>query len=120
MAEKKKMHGCLLGLLVFLGLVVVAVLIIVGVIFFKGDDIVQDFLGQAKVGVSYLLTEDHTDEEKDTFAQAFSLVIDDVSALGLRDGLQKYRDAIIDFQAMIEDQRINRDESAQWLEKHAQ
>jgi len=114
--ETKKGKGCLIGCLTIIGIVVVGIIIIVLIIIFKGDDIIMNVLNQAKVGTAYLLTEDHTDEEKQRFQDAFSELIDEINTLGFTEGTQKNRALIYELQDIIEDRRITREESTRWVQ----
>ncbi len=113
--ETKKGKGCLVGCLTVLGIIVLGILIVVLIVVFKGDDIIMSVLNQAKVGTAYLLTEDHTDEEKQRFVDTFSEVIDEIKAIGFTDGVQNNKGLIYELQNIIEDRRITRDESERWI-----
>ena len=114
--ETKKGKGCLIGCLTVLGIVVVGIIIIILIAVFKGEDIIMSVLEQAKVGTAYLLTEDHTDEEKARFQDAFSEVINEIRAAGFTEGTQNNKGLIYELQNIIEDRRITRDESARWIQ----
>jgi hypothetical protein len=114
--ETKKGKGCLIGCLTVIGIFVVAVIIIALIVVFQGEDILMSVLAQAKVGTAYLLTEDHTDEEKARFQDAFSEVVNEIRVAGFTEGTKNNKGLIYELQNIIEDRRITRDESTRWIQ----
>lgn len=117
MSEKKK-NGCLKGCLVL----VVLVVVLAGVAFFivkaKGPQLLENFLDQAQEGVSYLLTEDHSDEERFAFENAIGGFIDRIKSENLRESIELKAGLLTELQEIIQDKRINRYESAAWVKRY--
>ena len=120
MAQERtnKGKGCLVGFLVTAGIILIGVVAVIVFLKFKGDDVLNALLTQTKEGVAYLLTEDHTPEEKAEFEAAFEGFIDSVQREGFQEGVRRYQGSINELQTIIEDQRITRHESEKWLTQY--
>jgi len=111
-------NGCLKGCLVVVAIFIVGVIILGLFLVFKGDDILQSVLTQTKEGVTFLLTEDHSENEKAEFGGVFSDFIDDMQREGFKQGVERNQEAISTLQQIIEDKRITRHESQQWVKAY--
>jgi hypothetical protein len=108
--------GCFKGCLVIIAIFIAGIVILGLFIAFKGDDILQMLMRQTKEGITYLLTEDHTDKEKAAFSAVFTDFLDDLQEGGFQQGVQRNREAVSKLQEIIEDKRITRLEGQQWIE----
>jgi hypothetical protein len=113
--QGKKSKGCLIGFLVVFSIFFIGILIVGIFLFFRGDDIIDSILMQTKESVAYLLTEDHSVEEKTVFTNVFSRFIEEVQTNGFKQSVHDNQDAIKELQSMLADQRITRYESEQWV-----
>lgn len=111
----KKKNGFLIGCGSIFAVIILVVLIAGVVIYAKKDSIVSYVLEQAKTGVQYLLTEDHTQEEADEFTLLFGRLVDEVKTRGFQQGVAEYEPVIRKLEEIIEDKRINRFESQEWV-----
>ncbi|MBU1863118.1 MAG: hypothetical protein KKH94_05610 [Candidatus Omnitrophica bacterium] len=116
--EQKKRSGFLQGCLIIVGICVVSIIVIIIVIVSNRETIMTNLLDQTKVGMSALLTEDHTGQEQNQFLDVFERLVEDMKIEGLQQGVQKNKDIIVELQKIIEDKRINRAESAHWVEEY--
>jgi len=114
-SNTKKKKGCLVGCLVVAAIIVVGVILVTVFIFLRGDDIMNSVLMKTKDSITYLLTEDHSDDEKKAFEMIFSEFIDEMQQNGLQQGVQNNQEAIKELQTILEDQRVTRRESQDWV-----
>ena len=115
MSEKKKTNGCLVGCLTIVGIAVAGFILVAAIIFFKGEDLLMQVLNGSKEGISLLLTEDHTDEEKSEFQDVFTSLIDEINVLGFKEGVMQNKKIIKELQVVLEDRRITRSESEKMM-----
>lgn len=114
--DSTQKKGCLKGCLVIAAIFIVGLIILAFFIRIKGKDIMATLFDQTKEGVTYLLTEDHSNAEKEHFQMRFSAFIEDLQADGFQQGVQRNQDAVAKLQEIIKDQRITRLESQQWID----
>ena len=113
-STKKKMNGCLIGCLSVVVLIVIVIVLLVVLWFVRGEQIMQVFFEQARTGMVYMMTEDHTEEEKQMFVRSLDNIFASVGERGLKQTVRSYNDSIVALQNIIADQRITRQESASW------
>jgi len=112
-----------IGCLTIAGIFVAIVIIVVLVFMFRGDAIMRQVFEQAKEGTAFMLTEDHTEQQKQQFMQVFAEFIDTVEAGGMKhmaERLNAHKAAVRDLQQMIADRRITVQESQAWIALYQQ
>ncbi len=118
--KKEKKGGCLSGCLFLAGLTFAVIIIAACVIYFQGGKMANTMLEGVKGNISNLMTEDHTQQEVEQFTRVFSGFVDDLKAQGIKDGMLNNEQLIQRLYEIIEDKRINRAESSEWLKMYAE
>ena len=120
MSGGRSKNGCLVGLLIVSGIVLFLIAIMIIVFVVKGEDIRDSILDQVGLGVVAVLSDAHTPQERDAFAEVFSDFISRLKSEGIRQGAQHHNEAIIELQTILDDQTITPEESAHWIETFRQ
>ena len=118
MTEAQKKNGFLIGCFVIFIIAVVCFVSAALILWFKGEAIMNSALDQAKDGIGYFLTEDHSESERSVFLSAFEDFIDEIKVEGWREGIESNINAIDVLQEIIRDKRINKSESTQWVQAY--
>jgi hypothetical protein len=116
--QKKKGKGCLIACFFSIGLFLVCATLIVLIFLFKGNDIKNRLLDKLTNTVGVLLTSDHTPQEKEEFQKAFADFMLELKAADLKKGVQTNSKLIFDLQDILQDEKITREESAQWIKEY--
>lgn len=116
----KKKNGCLVGCLTVVVIFVVVMAIVVVYFMVNSKSIINEVMDQARDGMQTMLTEDHTEVERQQFVTTFNKLVEDLKGENIVESVQQNQDIIYALQDIIADRMITPEESQEWIKQYSQ